>query len=171
MSTVDKKVTWGLLAAWALNDLEELVTMAAWSRRAVPRLRDRHPKLPARVVDQLRTTGPEAAVAIGLMGAVVALAAYRGDRTGGRSLLYQSVLAAFGAHAATHVGSALAYRGYTPGVVTAPTVVAPFAAWAFWRLHRAGVPIDRRALRAALPLMGAVTAGVHVAARAALRRR
>ncbi|GAA4214498.1 HXXEE domain-containing protein [Actinocatenispora rupis] len=171
MSTVDKKVTWGLLAAWALHDLEELVTMAAWTRRAVPRLRERYPRIPARLLDGLRTTGPEAAVSIGLMGAVVALAAYRGDRTGGRSVLYQAVLVAFGAHVATHAGSALAYRGYTPGVLTAPTVAAPFTAWACWQLRKAGVPLDRRALRLAMPVLGAVTAGVHVAARGALRRR
>lgn len=35
---VPTAVTWGLFAAWAVHDAEELVTMAGWSDRARPRL-------------------------------------------------------------------------------------------------------------------------------------
>lgn len=37
------------------------------------------------------------------------------------------------------VASAVGVRGYTPGVVTAPLVAAPFAAWAVRQLKTAGI--------------------------------
>lgn len=80
-----------------------------------------------------------AALAIGFMGCLIAAAAYEGDRTDGRSPLYQAVLAGFGAHALPHVGSALITGGYTPGLVTTPTVVVPYSMWAARELRRAGV--------------------------------
>jgi hypothetical protein len=42
-ATVPKQVTWGLLGAWAVHDLEELATMASSSRRIVARLRSSCP--------------------------------------------------------------------------------------------------------------------------------
>ena len=75
----------------------------------------------------------------------------------------QATLAGFGWHAVPHVASAVVTRGYTPGVLTAPTVVVPFALWARSRLRRAGVPVAPTARAAALfgPL---VVVGAHVAA-------
>ena len=40
---VPRQVTWGLLGAWVVHDLEELATMAPGSRRIVARLRSRYP--------------------------------------------------------------------------------------------------------------------------------
>lgn len=111
--------TWGLLVAWIVHDAEELATMARFSRRA-PRW------IPT--VDQAHVS-----TAIGLMGLLVAAASAAGARTGGRSGFYQAVLVGFGLHAGSHVGQAVLLRRYTPGLVTAPLVVAPFA----WRAVRA----------------------------------
>jgi hypothetical protein len=36
-----KSVTYGLFAAWAVHDLEEIAGAAYWSRRVVPKLRRR----------------------------------------------------------------------------------------------------------------------------------
>ncbi|MBG0814850.1 HXXEE domain-containing protein [Planomonospora sp. ID82291] len=160
-------VTWGLLAAWAIHDSEELFTMSGWTEQAVPRLRERFPQVPPQVWEKLRTTPAQAAVAIGIMGGLVAAASARGAATGGRSRLYQTVLAGFGLHAITHVAQAAAVRGYTPGVVTAPLVVAPFSIWAWRRLRAAGVPTGGGASSAgALLALPAVAAACHAAARA-----
>ncbi|MBW4720200.1 HXXEE domain-containing protein [Saccharothrix obliqua] len=121
---VGKNVTWGLLAAWVVHDLEELLTMPGWTRR--------HPVVPT-------TTPAQAAIAIGAVGAVVAAASAAGARTGGRSPFFQSVLTGFGLHSITHLAATAAHRGYTPGVATTPIVVIPFSAWALRRLRRAGV--------------------------------
>lgn len=73
-----------------------------------------------------------------------------------------------GWHAVPHVASAVVTRGYTPGVLTAPALVVPFALWARSRLRRAGVPVTPTARAAALfgPL---VVVGAHVAASGLLR--
>ncbi|CCH34241.1 HXXEE domain-containing protein [Actinosynnema sp. NPDC047251] len=124
---VSKKVTWGLLAAWVVHDIEELVTMPGWTRRN-------------RVVP---TTSPaEATIAIGVVGAVIAAASAAGARTDGRSPFFQAVLTGFGVHSITHVLASAVFRGYTPGLITAPTVVAPFSLWAAHRLRRGGIRLD-----------------------------
>ena len=163
-----RSVTWGLLAAWAVHDVEELVTMPGWADRARPRLERTVPRVPARVRDALSVSRPHATAAIGLVGAVVAAASARGARTDGADPLYQATLAGFGWHAVPHVASAVVTRGYTPGVLTAPTVVVPFANWARSRLRCAGVPVAPTARAAALfgPL---VVVGAHVAASGLLR--
>ena len=92
--------------------------------------------------ERLGVAPAQAAVAVGLVGTVMAAAAAAGARSGGRSGLYQAVLAGFGWHAVGHLVQAVAMGGYAPGVVTAPVVVAPFSLWAWRRLRTAGVPAD-----------------------------
>jgi Protein of unknown function with HXXEE motif len=158
--------TWGLLAAWAIHDSEELVTMGGWLDRAGPRLRARCPQVPERVWDQLRVSPSQARIAIGAMGAVMAAAAASGARTGGRSRFYQATLVGFGLHAGGHVAQAVVTRGYTPGVVTAPLVAAPFSLWAWRRLRAAGVPRDGHAAVVGAALLLPITAAAcHALAR------
>src|SRR3712207_7417572 len=95
-------------------------------------------------------------------------AAGRGARTGGASPLFQATLAGFGWHAVPHVASAVLTRGYAPGVLTAPTVVAPFALWARRRLRRAGVTVAPTPPAVAL-LGPLVVVGAHVAASGLIR--
>ncbi|MCX5192670.1 HXXEE domain-containing protein [Streptomyces sp. NBC_00249] len=160
--------TFGLLAAWAVHDLEEVATVARWSRTRVPVLRARHPRVPDRVWRSVGDIdGREFATAVAVMGAVVAAAAADGYRTGGRSAFYQRALDGFGLHGLVHLAQAAATRGYTPGAVTSPLVVVPFTLWARGRLRRAGVlrPTRARELAAGLALAGAATAGAHAVAR------
>ncbi|WP_246257876.1 HXXEE domain-containing protein [Amycolatopsis anabasis] len=171
-SVVPKSVTWGLFAAWLANDLEELITMPGWARRTRPRLEKRFPAVPGRVWDRLDVSRGHAAVAIGLMGGVVAHAARAGARSGGRDGFYQAALAGFGWHGVVHVAQAALVRGYTPGVATSPTVVIPFSLWAWRRLRKAGVAGDGRTRSlGGIALFPVVLAGVHgVAAILSARR-
>lgn len=123
---VSRKVTWGLLAAWIVHDVEELATMSKWTRK--------HRFVPD-------TSPAQAATAIGAMGLVIAAAAAQGARTGGRSGFFQATLLGFGLHSISHVAASAALREYTPGVLTAPTVVAPFSIWAWRELKKSGVPV------------------------------
>ena len=174
MTVVRKAVTWGLFGAWLVHDIEELATMPAWSRRAATRLAERYPRVPARAWSAIVITPTQAQVAIGAVGAVVAAAAADGARTGGRSEFYQGVLTAFGVHAVGHVAGTVAYRGYTPGVLTAPTVVAPFTVWAWRELRRADVPAASGSVStvfAVVPVLaGAQLLGRLVSRRVARRR-
>ena len=74
---------WGLLAAWALHDAEELATMAGWANRVRPRLRKNLPRVPARVWDRMSVSQEHATAAIGVMACFIGTAAARGARTGG----------------------------------------------------------------------------------------
>jgi hypothetical protein len=132
--------TWGLLVAWAVHDAEELAAIPGWTERARPRLERRLPWVRPAVWDRLAAADDQVAVAVALMGVLVAAGAVDGARTGGRGRFYQASLAAFGAHAFGHLAASAVTGGYTPGVVTAPTVVLPFTWWARRALRRAGVP-------------------------------
>ncbi|MEU0578143.1 HXXEE domain-containing protein [Streptomyces griseoincarnatus] len=156
-------VTWGLLGAWAVHDLEELATVPGWLRRNVPGLRKRFPQVPEGVWRRAETMGAaEFATAVGVMGAVVGTAA-----AAGRSGFYQSALTGFGLHGVMHLAQAAAVRGYTPGSVTSPLVVLPFTLWARGRLRKAGVlrPARPRDAVAGLVAAGAATVASHVVAR------
>ncbi|MFI6497082.1 HXXEE domain-containing protein [Nonomuraea typhae] len=166
MGEVPATVTWGLLAAWAVHDAEELATMAAWMRENREQLEERFPLVPW---GRFELSQKQVNVAIGLMAGVIAGAAADGARTGGRSPVFQSVLAGFGLHGLVHLAQAAIVRGYTPGVVTAPLVVLPFSVWAWRRLKAAGVPV--RGSAAGLAAFPAVAGGVHALARLATRPR
>lgn len=181
---VGPAVTFGLLAAWAVHDAEELAAMGRFARTRIPELRERFPQVPMgappmpsrlwgkiwRAVES--TAGREFAVAVGVMATVVAAAAADGQRTGGRSGFYQATLDGFGLHGLVHLAQAAATRGYTPGVATAPLVVVPFTLWARARLRRAGVlrPSGARGAARGLALAGAATVGAHLVARRLVRQ-
>ncbi|MER8000610.1 HXXEE domain-containing protein [Streptomyces sp. NPDC095613] len=163
---VPPAVTWGLLAAFVVHDLEELATMPGWAVAQADRLREACPRVPERVWSAMRVTPGHAATAIGLMGLVVAAASADGARTGGKSAFFQTVLAGFGLHAVSHVAQSAGLRGYTPGVVTAPLVVAPFSLWAWRELRRGGVlkEVDTRGVVTSAALFPVGILGVHAAA-------
>ncbi|MEU1347128.1 HXXEE domain-containing protein [Streptomyces sp. NPDC005775] len=169
---VSGAVTWGLLAAWAANDLEEITTMAGWLRTARPKLGKRWPRVPERVWQRTALSQREVNTAIGLMGGIIAAAAADGARTGGHSPLYRAVLVGFGLHGVVHLAQSAAYGGYTPGVATSPTVVIPYSLWAVRRLRAAGVPAGGgRTVAAGMVFLPVAVAGVHVAARLLSGRR
>lgn len=167
-------VTFGLFAVWVLHDAEELATLPGWLRRHLPELRERFPGVPetvwrrAEAVDRREFTA-----AVAVMGAIVAAASAAGRLSGGRSAFYQSALDGFGLHGLVHLAQAAAVRGYTPGSVTSPLLVVPFALWARGRLRRAGVlrPTRARDLAVGLAMAGAATAGSHVVAHRLVRGR
>ncbi|MGW5317089.1 HXXEE domain-containing protein [Nocardia thailandica] len=136
-------VAWGLLVAWLANDTEEWFTMAPWSRRVAA-----DPDRAAAGPVWLRrpVSDEHAHTAIALMGGLVAAAAAAGAATGGRSRFFQAALVGFGAHGFGHLALSAAHRGYTPGVATAPTVVIPYALWAWrsWAVPGCGAPTRAR---------------------------
>ncbi|NNG18192.1 HXXEE domain-containing protein [Naumannella sp. ID2617S] len=155
--------TGGLLLAWLANDLEELLTYTDSVRRMRSRLPGWVPTPPP--PDQTHVT-----VAIAAVGVTVAAAAVAGVRSGGRSQFFQDSLWAFGMHGFGHLGQAGLTRGYTTGVVTAPTVVIPFWWWATRTLERAGVPQRPRRGRAVAQTLG-VLVGAHTLGHLASRAR
>lgn len=168
-SNLNRAVTYGLLAAWALHDAEEVLAGPRWLREHLPELRERFPDVPEAVWKAVEGVDErEFAVAVAGVGAFVAAAAVAGRRSGGRSAFYQAALNGFGLHGLVHLAQAAAVRGYTPGSATSPLVVVPFALWARGRLRRAGVLRPMRARDVVTGL--AVAAGVTVAAHGLARK-
>ncbi len=166
-----RALRWGLVAAFAVHDLEELVTAPASSRRSADAARVRWPGAPPQSDAALTPTRPRAAMAVALVGVPVTSAAVRGARSAGGSRAYQAVLAASGLHAVTHLLVSAVARRRTPGVITAPVVVAPFEVWSLVELRRCGVlaPGDlRRAVRTA-PALAPVLLMAHALAWAITR--
>jgi hypothetical protein len=171
--TVGKSVTLGLFAAWLAHDLEEWFTIGPWSwQHARPDRRW------ARWTGLrwLRTAVSDDHVHVGItiVGILVGTAAIAGDATGGRSRFFQGVLAAFGLHGFGHLALSAAFRGYTPGVATAPTVVIPYSVWAWRALARANVQrspgLSMVDAAIAAFLAPVVVAGIHTIAGALTRR-
>jgi hypothetical protein len=169
-TTVPAAATWGLFVAWCLHDAEEWRTLAGFTERERARLEATLPWVPTGFWDRLNVSQRHVDVAIGLVGLVVLTAAADGARTGGRSGLYQRVLAAFGWHAVGHVAQSVVTRGYTPGVATSPLIVAPFALWATRRLRAAGVDRTNAGSPLSLLLLPPVLAAAHGLASVISRR-
>ncbi|MEV5537225.1 HXXEE domain-containing protein [Saccharopolyspora shandongensis] len=162
-----KTVSWGLFLAWLANDVEEWFTMSPWSQANAAKNGE---PLPGPVWLREGISPAHARVAISLMGLIVLAASARGAQTGGRSPFFQAALVGFGVHGVGHLALSAAYRGYTPGVATAPTVVIPYSLWAWRELGRAGVRRnDLRSWVGAVAMVPASLAAVHGGARAILR--
>lgn len=143
------RVSLGLLAAWAVHDAEELLTMSPASAVVLPELPHWVP-----IPESIRTRGVSQAhvnLPIGLMAVLVAASSLEGARTRGASPLLRGGVLAFGLHGLGHVAGALARGGYTTGVLTSPTLVIPYWLWASRVLARHGLPrADRGAVLTAL---------------------
>lgn len=162
-------VSAGLFAAWAVHDAEELITMAATSRRVF----DHAPRaLP--VPESLRARGLSQAhvnLSVGLMAIPVAATAILGVRTQARSRWFRGAVLAFGVHGFTHLGNSVAMRGHTTGVVTAPVIVIPYWLLARRVLGRRGLGgVDRTTTMAAVTWLP-LTVAAHLLAGSALGRK
>lgn len=123
---------WLLPAAFVVHDAEEYATMAGWMARNGDRL---HPLL-----RNLFGDGEAAMAALFLL--LVAGTAWATLGRGRAGLLvYATLLGGFFVHGFGHLGQALLFGGYTPGVATAALVVIPASLFLYARLR-----LDRRAL-------------------------
>lgn len=153
--------------AWALHDLEELLTAESWGRTAPERIRRRFPNAPRRLIEATAVTTPQMAVAIGVVGAGVVAGAASGLRdVDGEMGALPAVLAAFTAHGVTHLLQAVALRGYTPGVVTVPLVIAPYSLWAWRALARTGLTVGGARLGRDLAIGAPLAVGLALAGHA-----
>ena len=100
----------------------------------------------ATYVDDLPTTFAQVTVATSLL-LLVFLAVTAGISVRPRSFmwrtLYGGLLGAFGLHGFTHVGQALMFHSYSPGVITALLVVVPVSLYLGSTLLKRGA-LDRK---------------------------
>lgn len=112
---VNSLATYGLFAAWALHDAEELATGPRWIREHLPVLRKRFPDAPESLWSLMESVDErEFAVAVGAMATIVGAAAAAAAVAGHRSGFYQGALGGFGLHGLVHLGQAAAFRATPP---------------------------------------------------------
>ena len=169
---VSKTIAAALFVSWAVHDLEEIVGTRYWRNRTLPRLRARYPTVPQSVWRRAEVDTAQMAIAVGLVAVPVGVAAIRGIRTDARSPLFQAAVTAYGLHGVGHVAGSLLARDYTPGVLTSPLVVVPYAVWARRQLTRNGVwqPMSGRDIAVSLLAVPVIVVGAQGLARR-LRRR
>jgi hypothetical protein len=146
---------WLLPAAFVVHDSEEILTMPSWIARHEPLVQAirRIGPFGDRVVANLpRTTGAVAtAVAVELMVLVIATAwLTRHPRRGLGLDIYCVLLGLFVGHSVTHVGLAILFRGYTPGVITAVVLIPPMGLFLYRRLLESNLVTWRTAIAAAV---------------------
>ena len=133
---------WLLPVTFVVHDAEELFTMPAWVTAHQVELRSALSRIGLDAyAGSLPTTFAQAAVAIALVLVaflVVTMGVWlRSDSFAWRTL-YGGLLGAFLLHTLAHVAQALAFGGYTPGLVTALFVVAPVTIYLGISLLRRG---------------------------------
>jgi hypothetical protein len=105
-----------------VHDGEELLTIVPW-------LRAHRAALPDIMQPLADVTTPQLALAMLVLLGGLAVAAIHGvhrARQGRRSLLFLVLAGALVGNGLTHLGQALVFRGYTPGLITALLVVLPY---------------------------------------------
>lgn len=150
-----------LFTAWAIHDVEEAVAFPA----TCDALAD------GTGVEFLRMSQRQSWIAVGLMGAVVAIACRAGIKTRGRSKLYRATVAGLEAHVASHLLASAAQRRYTAGVATAVPVMWPGAIVARRELRRGGKPLTARDYVRGVALLLPAAAVCQIIARLVLRPR
>ena len=155
-----------LLAAWAVNDVEELLTIREDSAALLARAPRWFP-LP----EDLRAHGlTQRHVNAGIvaMDGLIAAASADGVRSRGQSVLFQSALLGFGLHGFGHLAQAAAARRWTTGARTTPTVVIPYWLWASHRLRRRGIDPTAHISWPLVVFTPLVMAAIHAGTAAAL---
>jgi hypothetical protein len=156
--------------AFALHDLEEVLTGGAWGRNAPERIQARFPGIPPRVAEVFAVTTPQMVTAVGVVAAGVAVTTALAWRQLDADLgPLPAVLTAYTAHGATHVLQSVVLREYTPGVLTVPLVIAPYSVWAWRTLRRAGFRRGRTDVARDARLGGAAAIGLALVGHAAGR--
>mgnify|MGYP002396019335 CR=1 FL=1 len=133
-------VIWLFVAVFLVHDAEEIATAGWWVNTRRTRLealaqRFRFARLVLRTISQ---TSSQFAGAV----FVILLAVLLGSYTGARSAAsgqgvpgpYLAMLGILFLHVFTHVGQAILFRGYAPGVVTAVLLALPYSLYAFHRV-------------------------------------
>jgi hypothetical protein len=149
--------------AFALHDLEEVLTAGAWGRNAPARISERFPRLPAHVAETFAVTTPQMVTAVGVVAAGVGVSTAFAWRHLDDDLgPLPAVLTAYTAHGGTHLLQAVVLGEYTPGVATVPLVIAPYSWWAWRTLRRAGLRRARPQVVRDAALGGVAAVGLAV---------
>ncbi|CAN5801968.1 hypothetical protein BH23ACT11_BH23ACT11_22740 [soil metagenome] len=152
-----------------LHDVEEILTIEQFWRENRYRL-----PIPEMLRDRIRITTAEMAAAVTCVFVLGCLASWpttKSSEPDTRIEVYGTTLSIRLLNALAHLAGTLVLRRYTPGVITAVTVVLPYTLYTFHRLHRKKLLIEGALVRSValgtllhLPMvLGAQAAGKPLA--------
>lgn len=131
---------WLFPAVFLIHDLEEILTVERWTRTHLGSLRERfgQNRLMQTALQWADGQGTaQFSTVVALLFVAVFLASYLA--AAGNYLWYVAGVTILFINVFTHVGQALLFGGYTPGVVTALAVALPYCVYAYWHLFTAGI--------------------------------
>jgi len=152
-------VIWLFPIIFMLHDFEEIFTVESWLNKNKATM---YNLLPARLQSfhgfferrfPIKTAQFSVAVAwIFLLLSAITLFTVQSLPDGGSFLVvYIAALHILFVNVFTHVGQAILYRGYTPGVITAIALLFPYSLYTYYRLLLEGY-IDWQVIWTAFPL-------------------
>jgi len=138
--------------------------MAPWveAHRGVLAALAQHGRLVAKLLSSVPRTQAQVTIAVGLLllpFLLVTAAAAREARPGPWLSAYVMLLGGFFLHAFGHLGQALFFRGYVPGLIGALLAVVPGSLYVYRRLFAAGLLHGRKAAVLAVVGLAALGAG------------
>ncbi len=149
-----RRTVWLLPLAFVIHDGEEILTMPRWiaeHRDLLDRIAAAYPATRA-VISNFPTTTGAVARAVLVEFAIILVATllvHRRPHPGLATNVYAAILGVLFLHVISHVASAVALGGYTPGVVTALLVIPPASIYLYRRLFDASLLTRRSAVLSA----------------------
>ncbi|GAX88528.1 hypothetical protein EFBL_0137 [Effusibacillus lacus] len=134
-----KTVVWLFPVVFMFHDLEEIITVEGWGRRNRHKLnRLLSARLATNFEKILNMTTAQFAVAVTVILVFVSSSTFLAANEGSYLFFVTCITVAF-LHVFTHAGQSLLLGAYTPGVVTAVTIVLPYSAYVYHRLFDSGL--------------------------------
>lgn len=155
-----KWLCWLLPPVFLAHDLEEIVMLAPWLARHRSRLAELATKnrLARRLVASIDLTPAQFSLAV-IFELVIILAAtlwaFFEIRPGAGFYFFLILLGAMFLHVFTHLAQPILFRGYTPGLVTAVSLVLPVSLYLYRRFFQAGL-INWTTIAWTVPLGGVI---------------
>ncbi|EIJ79870.1 hypothetical protein PB1_05877 [Bacillus methanolicus PB1] len=123
-----------------IHDSEEIITMEKWVDSNIAYLYSVVPKRLQFVIESVHLTTPQIAIAVFVEFIILFFATFmllRSLCSGVWLIFFTALLTMLFINVFTHLGQCIAFRGYTPGVVTAVFVSLPYSLYLYYRLFKA----------------------------------
>ncbi|UFJ39321.1 HXXEE domain-containing protein [Brevibacillus humidisoli] len=150
-----KQLIWLFPVIFLIHDAEEVITFEWWMQANLDELQSLvgSSLLAPLILASASMTTVQFAIAVGVIFVFILSSSYLAARSltmGGGMQYFLVCLTVMTANVFTHVGQSVLFHGYTPGVVTAVTVLLPYT-WYMYRRLRGEQHLQPQSLKGSLP--------------------
>jgi len=133
-------IVWLFPVIFLIHDFEEILTVKGFMSRNKEQIVSLlSPKIGGFVQRQFDLTTVQFSVSVAFVFIFVTSSTYlvtHNNFAEGALRYFFIIVAVFFIHVLTHVGQALIFRAYTPGVITSVIIILPYTAYVLFRLFR-----------------------------------